>query len=234
MTTYGNETVKSIQKWSPSAHVAVLMRHSERPQIHSVRGNDELPLTPSGVEAAMEFGRGLTSCVLLRTFSSPALRCRQTANAIAEGAASIGINTKNLGVHPELGGFFIVNRDQALDKADELEALRGTPTFSNFVRFWFSGEIPEDVVQPMELAVYNQLGFLKEHLRTERRPGVVDIHVSHDWNVMLLREGIFGVRMEEVGIPQYLDGVLVFHKNGKLHASYREALKPVPPKFIHR
>ncbi len=51
----------------------------------------------------------------------------------------------------------------------------------------------------------------------------LDIHVSHDWEISLLREELFGLRYEDVGWPPFMDGILFRTDGADVVASYRSS-----------
>jgi broad specificity phosphatase PhoE len=74
---------------APDVCLALLIRHGatannvSRPAKLQGRGSD-LPLSPAGAKAAEETGGFLADCRLAAIYSSPLLRARQTAQAIAQ------------------------------------------------------------------------------------------------------------------------------------------------------
>jgi hypothetical protein len=50
----------------------------------------------------------------------------------------------------------------------------------------------------------------------------LDLHVSHDWNIIVLRELLLGVRHEEAGWLTFLDGVAFAGETKQLRAFYRD------------
>lgn len=67
--------------------VALLLRHAERPPIAPGELGAELPLTPRGVTLAGALGHSL-GAALCGIHTSPVRRCRETAEALQQGAGA--------------------------------------------------------------------------------------------------------------------------------------------------
>ena len=100
-----------------------------------------------------------------------------------------------------------------------LSALYGR----HFVRLWFLGEIASSVIQPAAQIAAEKLAYLDRLLQETGPAGRrLDLHISHDWNVNVLRELVLRVRHEEAGWPEFLDGVAFSSGAGGLRVVYRE------------
>lgn len=180
--------------------VAAMLRHAARHPIADPERPELAELTEEGRAHATEFGAGLRGFPRVRLFHSPVLRCQQTAECIAAGAASIGVPAVLAGAHPELGIHYI--RD--VKQAGRLSAVHG----EHFVRLWHEGAVPPGVVDPIPELAVRKLAFVRARLaEVAADPGLLDLHVSHDWNIIALREHLVGVRHEEAGWLTFLDGV---------------------------
>jgi len=74
-----------LARLPPERPVAMLLRHAARPPIPPGETGNELALTREGVTEAKQLG-GLLGRRLVSLHTSPVLRCRQTAEALREGA----------------------------------------------------------------------------------------------------------------------------------------------------
>jgi hypothetical protein len=174
---------------------------------------DGVALTPAGIEAAARLGHALSSRYKrIRLFHSPVLRCAQTAQSICEGAGPAGASATVHGPRNCLGGSYLLYPTAALPLADELRP--------KFVRTWFSGGLPPAIIKPFAQSLAEHTEYILAELGTSQAPASMDVHVTHDWNLMVLREGIFGIRYEEVGWPDYLDGV-VLHEAAAARVGHR-------------
>lgn len=200
--------------------LAAVMRHAARHPIADPRQPAVAELTPDGCAAAESFGRQLTGFARLRLFHSPVNRCRQTAECIARGAESNGVAIEWRGPQPELGLEYI--RD--LGEAGRLTIDHG----EHFVRLWFGGQVPTNVIDDARRIADQKTAFVRRNLQELASvPGALDLHVSHDWNIIVLRELCAGVRHEDVGWLSFLDGVVFTTTDERLRVVYREHSREV-------
>ncbi|HEY3353993.1 MAG TPA: histidine phosphatase family protein [Polyangia bacterium] len=179
---------------------AILIRHSVREPLLDMATADAVPLTPEGEEAARALGRRLPRARRLRVWHSPVGRCAMTAHRVAEGFREAGGAVDVDGVLPILGGPYV--RDVA-----GMVRLVGT-LGARYARAWFDGEVPDSVMAPRDQVARQIVGVVAD-LVAAAAPDALLVLVTHDWNVMLVRESILGITHEEVGWLDYLDGLLV-------------------------
>jgi broad specificity phosphatase PhoE len=175
---------------------ALLLRHAERGPITDLARHHEVPLNAAGLLAAKESGRQLAACAALGDVAfahSPVERCGQTARGLREGA---GVG-ELVGVVDDLGSNYL--RDPARVAQAYLEGGK------DFVRAWFDGRVGADVIAPCEAVAGQQIGAMTTLLQRHR----IVVAVSHDWNIAALREHALGARFEDVGWPDFLDGVVI-------------------------
>ncbi len=190
-------------------HSAIVIRHAQRHDLCGPQSYWTCGLTARGQEQAREFGRKLAGRFpSFRIFHSPVKRCEQTALAVSE---ELGLDR----VQPEkaLGlSYLRVSVDEGFLEADR---------HSDFIRAWFGGKVPPGIFMPLAEARDLQIAYLRTKIaETRGRAGngsradnggrTLDIHITHDWNINVLREGIFGIRHEDAGWPGFLSG-LAFH-----------------------
>jgi hypothetical protein len=216
---YGTELLEAIRK--AKRPTAVFMRHAPRPPVVDLAQSPSVELTALGREAAEAFGAELAGLCAVRIFHSPILRCAQTAAHIALGTRAAGVATEVLGARPELGASYLVDAGEVIRLGNALGRA--------FVRQWFAGEIGEAVIRPAAAVLAEYLGYLARELGDGTASDRVDLHVTHDWNVLLLREGTLGLRHEEAGWIDYLDGLLVEPHEDALRVGYREREAMVKP-----
>ncbi len=211
----GHELLKTIAALGSAPTVAAVMRHAARHPIANPAEPTLAEITADGAKAAAEFGSRLAGFDRLRLFHSPVKRCGQTAAAIAEGAARAGLAVELAGAREEIGVGYIL--DQA--EAGRLTLLHG----DRFVRLWVEGKIPAAVVWPARTLAARQADFVAARLREPVVGGRrLDLHVSHDWNIIVLRELLLSVRHEEAGWLTFLDGVAFTADAGGVRAVYRD------------
>jgi hypothetical protein len=150
---------------------------------------------------------------------SPVLRCGQTAAAIHAGLTAAARAATVIGERGHLGGPYLRDPKPALDLAAQLG--------HHFLRQWFDGSVPESLVQPRPDAAREQVDRALEVLDRPETPRLA-VLVSHDWNLMLVREHYFGVRHEEAGWIDFLDGVAIRRAMGGFAVGYRRCVVHVP------
>jgi broad specificity phosphatase PhoE len=187
---------------------AILLRHAERGAIGDLARHHEVLLTPQGPLCAASSGErladGLGGDDDVALFHSPIERCRETAVGLHKGLSSKGRKAVVVGESQALGATYL--KDEAGIARAFLRHGRG------FVRAWFDGDIGVDVIDPCELVAERQIEALHEALN--RHTFVVA--VSHDWNIAALKEHTLGLRFEDHGWPQFLDGVVAWIDGAKL------------------
>ena len=219
---HGQEILDTLQALKSRSAVALLIRHAERYPITDPTRSNSIEITPAGSKMAALFGSRLAGFSRIRIFHSPLKRCRQTAESIAQGAAATGAVVEYVGVQTVLGIGYI------LDPAEtaRLAGLHG----DHFVRLWFTGKIAANIIEPAPLIARAYLDYLSAKLPEAAGGDRLDIHLSHDWNIMVLRELLLGVRHEDAGWLAYLDGVAFEPRPGALRAVYRDrSVTHAPP-----
>ena len=222
-TMHGHALLETIRSLPPHTHAAVILRHAERFPILAASDHTLAELTPNGHAAAEAFGARISGFDCVRLFHSPIKRCRQTAVGIARGLGVTGCPVEIVGEAEVLGVDYV---------ADPAETARlATQHGDHFIRLWFSGEVGPKVIRTAEEIAGRKLTYFANHLRAPCLHGKrLDLHVSHDWNILTLRELLCGVRHEEVGWLDFLDGVAFTTEGGGIRAIYRDrAVKgPLP------
>lgn len=201
-----------------SGPAVLLLRHAPRGDISDPRTGHDVPLTPEGQTLATQLGVRIAKLLreedVVVLAHSPVFRCEQTAIAIHAGLATAVRPAKVIGKRGHLGGPYLVDSKPALDEAARLG--------HRFVREWFDGALPASLVQPRPEAARDQIAHALEALDGPDRPRLA-VLVSHDWNLMLVREHVFGIRHEEAGWIDFLDGVAIARSSDGASVRYRRA-----------
>lgn len=190
------ETLSSVGQ----GPAAVIVRHAERHHILSITDSLKVGLTERGREDARLLGRSLEGYRLVRVFHSPAVRCRETAELIIEGLAGNGTSVAGPTETWALCAPYLKD-ERVLKQADDLG--------QRFMRAWHDGRFDPEFIERTPRAADMVLGPMVERLRDPDGHGRLDVHVSHDWEIVLLREELLGLRHEEVGWAGYLEGVVL-------------------------
>ncbi|MDP2340665.1 MAG: histidine phosphatase family protein [Deltaproteobacteria bacterium] len=187
---------------------SILVRHAERGAITDLSRHHEVLLTPQGHRCAASSGERLAAAVDaldgVALFHSPIERCKETAVGLHKGLTAKGKQAVVVGERHAFGASYLKD-DAGLARAF-LRHGRG------FVRAWFDGDIDAAFIDPCDIVAQRQLLALREEL--ELHPFVVA--VSHDWNIAALKEHTLGLRHEDHGWPQFLDGVVAWVDGNKL------------------
>ena len=222
----GNELLETIRSLPSGGASAAILRHAARFPIADPSEPTLAEITPAGAAGAESFGARIAGFDEMRIFHSPVKRCAQTAEKIARGARAAGLAVDVVVAQPALGVDYILD----LVEVGRLNALYG----DTFVRLWFSGRIPEAAILPAARIACTQLFFLTERLQEPCQRGRrLDLHITHDWNVIILRELMLGVRHEETGWLTYLDGLAFSCQADGLRVVYRDRTRtqPLPWRF---
>lgn len=192
-----------------------MLRHAARHAITDPAHPELAVLTDEGHASAEAFGAALGDFARVRLFFSPVLRCQQTAEGIARGVRRTGATVEIHGAHESLGIGYTRDRDEF----GRLFELHG----EHFVRLWCGGELPATVIDSADRCASDILAHIRERLaEVTSTPRALDLHVSHDINIMAVREQLVGLRHEDVGWLNFLDGVAFGWREGGLRAIYRE------------
>jgi len=209
----GSDVIKMIGTFAPEGRSAVMLRHAARFPIVDMTRPELAELTPEGSATAEAMGEQLRGHDGVRLFHSPVKRCQQTAECLARGARRAGVSVELAGAEEALGVEYILD----MKAAAQLSVEHG----DHFVRRWMDGQVPENVIWRTERIAAAKVDYVARKLAEPCRPGRwLDLHVSHDWNVMVLRERLLGVRHEEAGWLTFPDGVGFMLDGRQLLADY--------------
>ena len=202
-----------IKELQPIDRVILLIRHAERYPIDDMKDALQIRLTEKGHTDSKNLGMNLAPFGPFSVYHSPVPRCMETALMISRGLSSEGTESTLKGQLMELGGPYV--------KGDWLELIRRTRSEGPaiFLRQWFDTNQHDDIMVSLEEAALFSISFLKDQLKNSK---ISVINVSHDWNLIILREYFFNLRHEDVGMPDFLDGIALFNKGKKLHLMYHD------------
>lgn len=180
----------------------------------------DMPLTEQGKQDANALGTKLPasspSSLSWRFISSPVGRCVETAHQVERGCNKSGAETVTNVPHTELSNCYFPD----LDRVIHLCAEHGDETVA---RSWMNGELSPEIAQPPDDALADLLGFMSGHLSDEGPC----FAATHDMTVHLARR-VLGTQHERV---HYLNGVLLFERDGKLEMSNGETTVPITSSF---
>jgi broad specificity phosphatase PhoE len=188
--------------------MVLLVRHAERSEISDIRTHATAMLTEQGKADSKVFGRVLGNRFRhILICHSPIPRCRDTADYMVRGMKETTCKVQVAGpLHWLSGDFVEVDPDWV-----NHEVVQGN---ENFFRQWSDGCYSADQITPMKEAADVELE--KAMVQIEKGNSSVIIDVTHDWNILVLRETYLGLHFQEVGLPDYLDSVAILKQGGRL------------------
>ena len=207
---YGDATLDLLDRlWRRGVrHAVVLMRHAARefdPELHDL----ENPLTPDGRARALEMGARLPRDATLRGYASPPERCMETAALVLEGHRHQGGNVTRHRPLEALGVFY------ALDQRKMWQAMHQAGGVVEYVTDWVRGDVPRDAMIPAETAARLVLGIMAEKLRRPVGDAQIDLCVSHDMTLYLMREVLLGEPAAGAEVA-FLDALVLYESDGTL------------------
>ncbi len=222
MTAYGEATLDLLHRVLGSGvdHAVVLMRHSAR---EFAPGRHDLlnPLTPEGRQRAQDLGARLPKHLTLRGYASPPERCMETAALVLEGHKLKGGEATRHRPLEALGVFY------ALDQIKMWKCMSQAGGLVPFLQIWFAQEVPGDAMMPADLAARLVLRVLADKLDAPVADQQLDICVSHDMTLYLLRDRLLNQPVDgpEVG---FLDALVVYRQGGQIWmTSHHGEARPV-------
>jgi broad specificity phosphatase PhoE len=217
---FGDETLALVRETLDRGvrHIVLLMRHSARefePGKHDLLN----PLTDEGRELAVRFGRELPRDVIVRAYASPAERCMETAHLVLKGHGELGGETTRHRAVEGLGVFYV------LDQMKMYRAMTGSGGQVPFLENWYDGALSPDVMIDSAYAARIVADVMREKLRQPLRPPQLDLCVSHDMTLYLVRHRLLNERAAEHGEVRFLDGIQLYEHDG---ATWLESLARRP------
>ena len=189
-------------------HIVLLMRHSAR---EYVPGRHDLlnPLTDEGRDLARSLGGALPKLLKVRGYSSPPERCIETATLIKQAHEEGGGLTTRNRVVEGLGVFYV------LDQMKMFMAMQEVGGMVNFQRDWFSGNVSPDILIPADASAQIIAKLALQKLKEKPSHPQLDLMVSHDFTIYLLKDRLLGQNSTIYPDVIYLDGIAVFERDGK-------------------
>ena len=200
----------------PGLPAVMHVRHSERPEIRS-SADRGVTLTERGKEAAHGFGARLTGDRVYRLYHSVSDRARETAEGIATGLGSLGVEARMVGAVPfwpngDSEKFFeYIFRDGEAHGGHD-----GRPFFVSLV----SCHYPPWEVEPWILFAQRAAACMVENLRAAE-PNGLDIYVSHDMWVAAFLLYWCGI-MPDTDWIEFLDGFIVQLGKERMHVHTKD------------
>jgi hypothetical protein len=133
-----------------------------------------------------------------------------TAALIMEGHRLAGGTATRHRPVEALGVFY------ALDQMKMWRSLSGAGGLPAFIAQWVSGNVPADALIPANLATDLLLGVLAARLRDPVAETSLDLCVSHDMSLHLLRAVLLDDAAATAAPVRYLDALVLHEEDGRL------------------
>ena len=211
MSELGDTTIDLLEQLAARSvrPAGVIMRHSARtflPDVHDLDNN----LTDAGREMSLAFGRKLPKSYRLRAYASPPRRCIETGELILRGHQQAGgavMRTRPIEV---LGVFYV------LDQMKMYRILKAAGDLRAFTAQWVRGELAPDVVMDASEAARIIMGALAAKLGERTDEARLDLFVSHDMTLHLLKACLLGEQPIDASPVAFLEGIAFHFDSGAL------------------
>lgn len=184
------------------------MRHSAR-EFAPDRHDLENPLTAEGRALALDLGARLPRSSTLRAYASPPERCMETAALVLEGHRRKGGAVTRHRPLEALGVFY------ALDQMKMWKLMSEAGGLVPFLDAWIRDDIPGDVMIPARLAAELIQRVLTDKLRQPVADEQLDLCVSHDMTLYLVREMLLDEPAADAEVG-FLDALMLYESAGAL------------------
>ncbi len=195
--------------------MSVLMRHSARHYDEEHREREPLLwLTEEGKLFAHAFGEKIPHTPVVRFFSSMLGRCIETAYQADKGYTNCGGQTESNTVVIELAPFFVKDPPEIF----KLHVKLGT---SQLFKEWFAGKISDDIAGRSDKVAEDMIKRLAGLLQAGPESHI-DISVSHDWNLFMIKHHYLNLAHEKTTQVEYMEGIIIFEKDNGLFITNHE------------
>jgi hypothetical protein len=190
------QLIKGLDEFPKDKKIIMIIRHSHRYDSNNLWEHEKDTLTPLGHEIAREFGEHLPKNRHIRLFHSKVERCRETASNIHKGFL------ENNGSSEVIGSLKLLF-DIEISREDFYREAKKYP-LNHLLYRWAAGLYPESMVLPFKKYIIKAANEIWNKIDKAPQRGI-DIHVSHDFILMCLRLGWFGLNTGEK-YPSFLSG----------------------------
>ncbi|MHA2035807.1 MAG: hypothetical protein ACW98X_05200 [Promethearchaeota archaeon] len=200
---HARNIIENLNKFPEDSRLILILRHSHRNEPKPLENVNKLRLTPQGHVIAKKFGESIPKNRSIKLFHSIIWRCEETAENIHNGFQSIGGRSEFKGVLEPLF-------DIGIQKKNFNEQFKGDH-FRKVLFRWSAGfYLPEDWTPFTEYCQQTAKIIWDQENNPSNRN--IDIYVTHDWHVMSLRYGWFGVPPDDQWV-KFLGGFVFSFKD---------------------
>ncbi len=190
--------------------ITLILRHAEREDMPQGAFGNDVHLTELGVASAEKLGAKLSIIrPHVRATASPVPRCKATARAILHGG---GLD-REFALDWRLGapGPFVVDEEVCGVLFLETGIL-------DILRRQLTSKEPPAGMRPTPKGIDLLLGLTACDLQSL---GCLNIYVTHDSILAVLVAYLYGLAVEEISWPGYLDALLLWRRGERLHYIWR-------------
>jgi len=185
-TDEARQIIEGLQKFPEDSKIILVLRHSHRNEPTVLKGSQKLRLTPQGHAIAKKFGENLPISRPIKIFHSIIWRCEETANDIHEGFRSRGGESEIKGKLLPLADIGVKTKEFYMNVFNFVNVMGA------FYRWVVGYYDPKDWTPFLEYCQSAARVFL-DQVKNSPENGL-NIFVTHDFNVMALRFGWFGLQ----------------------------------------
>ena len=188
----------------------ILLRHAERFQIPRKTSGSDVQLTATGLEDSKSLGKQLFYQKIGQIFSSPLIRCIDTANNILIGANQ---NALHIIENTVLGdpGCFVENSELCGKNFTSNGIIKTVLDFVQGKKMPGFRDLQEGA-QMMKLNLINNLPLSKEK---------INLAISHDAIIMAFVANFISWDFSKENWHNFLEGVILFCKNNQYFLRYK-------------
>jgi len=195
-----NENIKFIKEKNCNN---LILRHSIREPIIDARNSQNQLLTKEGEQLAQYFGEHLPTNKKYNLFYSPVKRCEQTTDFIRIGLKNSNVEIVKYEENKFLTGFYVKSSD-IMAEVNKISAFE-------FIKKWHNKEFTNDKMLNFIEAREIMLKSILNLSSTDKE--FVNIHITHDWNIMLMYSYLHDIVSEKYIWPDFLQGVFTYDNN---------------------
>ena len=209
--------ITTLNQFPKDSKIILVLRHSHRNEPKPLENVNKLRLTPQGHAIAEKFGEGLPISRTIRLFHSVIWRCEETAVNIHNGFKKIGGESEFLEIFEPLHNMGINNRAV-------LKNFKNYK-FREIMYLWAVGFFHSKDWEPFISYCQNTAQLISKHLKDAPEKGI-NIYITHDWHLMSLRFGWFGLPPDLQWV-KFLGGFAFIFEDDHFLLLERDELKSV-------
>ena len=185
---HARNIIENIDKFPEESKIILVLRHSHRNEPKNSENINKLRLTPQGHAIAKKFGESLHKNRSIKIFHSIIWRCEETAENIHNAFINTGGNSELKGVLEPLF-------DIGIQKRSFTDKFKNNH-FRDVLFRWVAGFYNSEDWTPFTNYCQKTAHLIWSQVKNPPYRGI-DIYVTHDWHIMSLRFGWFGLPPDE-------------------------------------